>query len=199
MAPETDPRIPGLLEAARGGDPNAVRELVPLLYEELHSIARAQRARWRGDMTLDTTAVLNEAYVKIAGQSSPEWRDRAHFMAVAATAMRQVLIDHARRGRAQKRGGGMMAVTFEDIERVLASSDPAPDARAGIVLLLDDCLSRLAARSARQARVVECRFFGGMTIPDTAEALGISPATVKRDWAMAQAWLFREMRAAAEE
>lgn len=168
--------------------------LIPMLYHELHVLARSQRARWRGDVSLDTTALLHEAYLKIAGQDAPDWNDRSHFMAVACTAMRQVLIDHARGRHAKKRGGGVRPVTFDDIERLLASSEPEPYAQSEALLLLDRSLGRLADRSPRQARVVECRFFGGMTIPETAEALDISPATVKRDWSVAQAFLYREMK-----
>lgn len=146
-------------------------------------------------MSLNTTGLLHEAYVKMAAQRSPDWRDRSHFMAVACTAMRQVLIDHARRRKAQKRGGGVRNVTFDDIEKLLASSEPGADAHDDALLMLDGCLRGLAERNPRQARVVECRFFGGMTIPEAAEALDISPATVKRDWALAQAWLYREMQA----
>ncbi|MDX1577766.1 MAG: ECF-type sigma factor [Gemmatimonadota bacterium] len=193
-----DGEIRRLLEAARQGDREAVSRLVPLLYHELHELARSQRARWRGHVSLNTTGLLHEAYMKVAGQPSPDWRDRSHFMAVACTAMRQVLIDRARRRQAQKRGGGVRDVTFDDLEKLLGSSDPRPDTRDDALLILDECLDRLAERSRRQARVVECRFFGGMTIPETAEALDISPATVKRDWALAQAWLYREMRGAVE-
>lgn len=189
----TSPEIRALLESARSGDEDAVRQLVPILYQELHSLARVQRAKWRGDLSLNTTGLLHEAYFKIAGQRSPDWRDRSHFMAVACTAMRQVLIDHARRRRAKKRGGGVPNVTFDDLEKLLASDDPRTEAEDDALLLLDHCLDRLAERSSRQARVVECRFFGGLTIPETAEALNISPATVKRDWSMAQAWLYREV------
>lgn len=190
-----DPKVLALLNAAREGDPDAVDRLIPLLYEELHRLARAQRARWHGNPTLDTTSILHEAYVKMAGQREPDWRDRSHFMAVAATAMRQVLIDHARRRKAQKRGGGVRPVTFDDIEKLLGDKDASEPVQDDALLELDESLKQLAERSRRQARVVECRFFGGMTIPDTAEALGISPATVKRDWAMAQAWLYQRIRA----
>lgn len=175
-----------------------MRDLIPMLYQELHSLARAQRSRWHGDMSLNTTGLLHEAYLKIAGQDSPDWRDRSHFMAVACTAMRQVLIDHARKRQAKKRGGGVANVTFDDIEKLLAS-DRRTDSEDGALLMLDDCLTALAERSARQARVVECRFFGGLTIPETAEAMDISPATVKRDWALAQAWLHRELQGGAPQ
>ncbi len=196
--PPVDPKIQKLLHAARGGDSDAVSELIPLLYDELRALARSQRARWHGDVSLNTTALLHEAYVKMAVQESPDWRDRSHFMAVACTAMRQVLIDHARRRQAKKRGGGAPNVTFDDIEKLLAASDPRTDTEDDALLLLDDCLHRLADRSPRQARVVECRFFGGLTIPETSEALDVSPATVKRDWAMAQAWLHQEIQVQPE-
>lgn len=185
------------MRSARRGDREAVGRLIPILYEELRGLARSQRRRWHGDVSLNTTALLHEAYVKMAIQRSPDWRDRSHFMAVACTAMRQVLIDHARRRQAKKRGGGVHNVTFDDIEKLLAASDPRTDSEDDALLLLDDCLHRLADLSPRQARVVECRFFGGLTIPETGEALDVSPATVKRDWAMAQAWLYQEIRTPA--
>ena len=186
------PEVHALLKAAREGDQDAVRKLVPILYHELHTLAKGQRQRWMGTPTLSTTSILHEAYVKIAGHQDPDWRDRSHFVAVACMAMRQVLVDHARRRTAEKRGGGVPNVTLDQIESMLAS-DERMDCEDEALLVLNEALQRLAERSPRQARVVECRFFGGLTIPETGEALGISHATVSRDWAMAQTWLYREL------
>lgn len=191
----TDPaEVNELLARMRDGDEEALNRLVPLVFDELEELARAQRRRWHGNVSVHTASLLNEAYMRLAGQEAPQWRDRAHFMAVAATAMRQILIDHARRRGARKRGGDRQKVAFEDLENVLGSPSPELDVRDEALILLDDCLARLGEQSPRQVKIVECRFFAGMTIPETAEALGISPATVKRGWAVAQAWLYREMR-----
>jgi len=187
-----------LLARVRDGDGEALNLLVPLVFDELEELARAQRRRWHGNVSVHTASLLNEAYLRLAGQESPQWRDRAHFMAVAATAMRQILIDHARRRGAKKRGGDQTKVTFEEIEEVIGAPTAQLEVRDEILLILDDCLTRLARRQPRQAQIVECRFFAGMTIPETAEAIGISPATVKRGWAVAQAWLYREMQGSRE-
>ena len=187
-----------VLEALRAGEQGAFDELFPLVYDELHGIAARERRRWEGDETLDTTALVNEAYLKLVGQSAPDWRSRAHFLAVAATAMRQILIDYAKRKRAAKRGGGQPHLSLHDLEAALHRDEGASGSRDEVLLALDEVLSRLQRREPRQARIVECRFFGGMSIEDTAEALAISPATVKRGWAMAQAWLYRELKRSAE-
>ncbi len=191
----TDPdTVQKLLALVREGDGEALNRLIPLVYDELEALARHQRRRWQGTVSVGTASLLNEAYLKMAGQEAPKWHDRAHFMAVAATAMRQILIDHARKRTARKRGGGQRQVSFDDIQSFIGAETPALEMRDEALVELDRCLSRLAERSPRQVRIVECRFFAGMTILETAEALGISPATVKRGWAMAQAWLYREMR-----
>lgn len=183
-----------LLARIRGGDGEALDELVPLVFAELHELARVQRGRWRNDVSLDTTALVNEAYIKLAGQPSPSWQDKAHFMAVAATAMRQILVDHSRRHRAAKRGGGRRPASIHELESALAAPDRTIDMEVEAILLLESCLSRLATRNARRMRVVECRFFGGMTHRETAAALDVSEATVKREWTLAKTWLYREMR-----
>lgn len=195
---ESHPQSVGrVLEALRARQPRAFDELLPLVYDELHQIAARERRRWDGDDTLNTTALIHEAYLKLAHHSAPDWRSRAHFLAVASTAMRQILIDYAKRKRAAKRGGGRPHVALNELEAALRREEVAefPDE---VLLELDESLARLQRRDLRQARIIECRFFGGMSIEDTAEALGVSAATVKRGWAMAQAWLYRDLRRGAE-
>jgi len=187
-----------VLEALRAGKPGAFDELFPLVYDELHRIAARQRRRWDGDDTLNTSAVVNEAYLKLVDQSAPDWQNRAHFLAVASTAMRQILIDYAKRKRASKRGGGRPHLALQDIESALKREEDASGAPDEVLVALDESLVRLQQREPKQARIVECRFFGGMSIEDTAEALGMSVATVKRGWAMAQAWLYRDLKRTAE-
>lgn len=183
-----------LLDEVRRGDPNAPGQLFTLVYDNLRAIARGQRRRQPDTETLNTTALVNEAFLKLFGTGTRDFKDRSHFMAVAATAMRQILIGHARRNIAQKRGGGEAPASFEEVEHALASGVGLVPQAADALLALDRALERLQQQSARQSRIVECRFFGGMSIEETAEALAISPATVKRDWSMAQAWLHREMQ-----
>ena len=162
-------------------------ELVPLLYDELRRIAHYRLRAEQTGHTLETTGLVHEAYLRLAGSEHLDLADRAHLLAVAAQAMRHVLIDSAVRRKAGKRGGGRATVSLDEVPLVDA-------ARSEELLALDDALTRLGAIDARQARVVECRFFGGMSIEDTAAALELSPATVKRDWAVARAWLNRELR-----
>lgn len=171
-------------------------QLFPLVYDELRGLAHHQRRDWHGDYTLNTTALVHEAYLKLIDQTQVEANSRAHFMGIAAKAMRHLLIDYARRRRAKKRGGGREKVSFEAVKQALGHEIALSEERTETLLALDDALERLAAVHERQGRVVECRFFGGMTIAETASALGVSPATVKRDWAMAQAWLYRHMQPA---
>jgi RNA polymerase sigma factor (TIGR02999 family) len=186
-----------LLMEVREGSDSAFDELVPLIYEELRGLAHAQRNVWHGTETLDTTALTHEAYLKLAGQTQLDWESRAHFRSIAARAMRQILIDYARAKRTQKRGGEHVRVSLDDLKvadpGAAPEHDPAGD-QAEALIALDESLKRLRDRDARQNRIVECRFFGGMTIEDTAAALRISTATVERDWAMAKAWLYRDMR-----
>ena len=181
-----------LLERARQGDHTARDQLFTVVYDQLRRIARRQRRQ--PDATLNTTALVHEAYMKLNAAEQLGVRDHAHFMAIAATAMRQILIDHARSRRTAKRGGGQATISLEEIEGALRSGPDFSDHKADAVLALDNALERLAAHSPRQRSVVECRFFAGYSIGETASALGIAPATVKRDWAMAQAWLYRELR-----
>lgn len=181
-----------LLARARHGDAPARSELFARVYDELKTLARAQR-RQRSGTTLNTTALVHETFIKLAGRDRFDVHDRDHFIAVAATAMRQVLIDHARHRLAAKRGGGAMAISFEQIEEALSGTDPG-ETPAEALVALDESVARLAAHSERQGRVVECRFFAGLSIEETARALGTSAATVKRDWALAQAWLYHDLR-----
>lgn len=183
-----------LLDGVRSGDPAAPARLFTVVYDTLHAMARGQRRRSPSTETLNTTALVHEAFLKLFGTSGRDFKDRAHFMAVAATAMRQILISHARQNSAQKRGGGQAPASFEEVERALQSAEVFEQPAADALLSLDRALGKLQQQSERQSRIVECRFFGGMSIEETAEALSVSPATVKRDWSMAQAWLHREMQ-----
>jgi RNA polymerase sigma factor (TIGR02999 family) len=165
---------------------------MPLVYEELRRIAQHYLRNERPGHTLQSTALVNEAYVRMVAQDFPQWQNRAHFFAVAAQLMRQILVDHARSHRAAKRGGGVCKLALED-----AQESPSPiDVD---VVALDDALKTLATMDEQQSRVVELKFFGGLSIDDTAEVLGVSSSTVKRDWITARAWLYRELdRSAAQ-
>jgi len=187
-----------LLHQLRAGDRRAFDELLPLVYDELHELAARQRRRWEGDETLNTTALVHEAYLRLADQSEPRWASRPHFLAVAATAMRQVLLDYAKRKRAAKREGRRRQVPLEEIEATLKGGGDPAEVRDEALIALEEALRRLEDHDPVLGRIVECRFFGGMTIEDTAEALGISPATVKRRWAVAQAWLYRDLKGVRE-
>jgi RNA polymerase sigma factor (TIGR02999 family) len=187
-------RVAHLLEELRAGDRTALNDLLPLVYDQLHQAAERQRQRWHGDETLNTTALVHEAYLRLIDQSAPQWHGHAHFLAVASMAMRQILLDYAKRKRAVKRGGGDDPLPFHEIEASLAGVGDPSEAGAETLVALNDSLQRLESIDERQSRIVECRFFGCMTIEDTAEALGISAATVKRGWAMAQAWLYRDLK-----
>jgi len=177
--------ITSLLRRWRNGDPAVLEQLLPAVYGELRRIAQRHLRRERPDHTLQPTAVVNELYLKLAEQHRIEWRNRAQFFGVASAIVRRILVDHVRSRRAEKRGG----------QAVLMSLDEAQGEPAGAVDLvrLDDALLSLSARDRQQARVVELRFFGGLSIEETAEVLSVSPSTVKRDWAAARAWLFREL------
>jgi RNA polymerase sigma factor (TIGR02999 family) len=169
------------------GRPEALDRLIPVVYEELQQIARGQLRRERADHTLSTSALVHEAYLRLVDIRQVDWQNRVHFFATAAQVMRRLLIDFARARKRDKRGGGAVHVTLSE-----ASGMPG-DGPEGL-LDLEDALQRLEARNARQCRVVECRCFAGLTVDETAEALEISAATVKRDWAFARAWLNRELR-----
>jgi RNA polymerase sigma-70 factor (ECF subfamily) len=161
-------------------------DLIPLIYRELRRLAAAQMKRERPGHTLQPTALVHEAYLRLAGQHA-DWHNRAHFFAVAAQAMRRVLLDYARQRHAGKRGSQAQQVTLEDC--LAATSRPLDE-----VLAVDECVTRLAAIDPRQARLVELRFFAGLSLEESAQALGVSEITAKRDWASAKAWLSRELR-----
>jgi RNA polymerase sigma factor (TIGR02999 family) len=170
----------------RGGDREALDALLPLVYEELRRIAQHYLRNERPGHTLQSTALVNEAYVRLVAQDFPQWQNRAHFFAVASQLMRQILVDYARNRRAAKRGGGVCKLALDE-----AVENPLPvDVD---VIALDDALKTLAAMDEQQSRVVELKFFGGLSIEDIAEVLGISSSTVKRDWITARAWLYREL------
>ncbi len=173
-----------LLLSWHGGDEAARDRLVPLVYDQLHRLARAQFARERSGHTLQPTALVHETYLRLMGHRGLHWQGRTHFFALAATTMRRILVSHARRHRAAKRGMGGVAVTLSEDHAVA-------EARDVDLLALDAALTELHKLDPRQCRVVELRYFGGLTIEETAEALRISPATVKLDWSLARAWLFR--------
>jgi RNA polymerase sigma factor (TIGR02999 family) len=180
------------LHAARGGDPAALDQAFQLVYDDVRAIARARVARFGVGSTLDTTAVVHEAYLKLARHGEMAWEDRQHFFAVASAAMRQVLLDHARRHLSIKRGGGAAHLPLTEAAAAAAVDDQARD-----VIALDAALSRLAALDTHLARVVELRFFGGLTVEETAQTLGVSEATIKRAWRRARAFLHRELVGAA--
>ena len=186
MTVERNGEVTQLLAKLGRGGTEAVDRLVPILYEELRQIARRYMRRERSDHTLDTTALVHEAYVKLVGLDRMQWQNRAHFLAVAAQAMRRVLVDHAVGRRTQRRGGTQQRVPLAD-----AASERAQPIET--LLALDSALRRLEVVDARLARVVECRYFGGMSVEETAHALQISEATVKRDWSVARAWLNRAL------
>ena len=182
-----------LLRRVSAGDREALNEIFPLVYEELRELARSRRRR-AGSDAMNTTALVHETYLKLVDQEHPHWRDHAHFRAVAATAMRHILIDNARQALTVRRGGKSPHVSLGHADGPLVSlGGSGAAAEPELLIVLDEVLERLRNHSERQVRIVECRFFAGMNVPDTAEALGVSPGTVKRGWAMAQAWLHREM------
>lgn len=194
MASADRQSVTRLLHEVRAGEPAALDELFGLTYDALHELAHRRRRGWRGDHTLNTTVLVHEAYLRLAGASSPDWRSRTHFLAVASRAMRHVLLDYAKWKRAARRGGRRAHVPLHEIEAALRGDGGDPsEAWSEAVVALDASLRRLERREPRQGRIVECRFFAGMTIRETAEALGVSPATVKRGWSMARAWLYRDV------
>ena len=176
-----------LLRAWSSGDPEALNALTPLVYEELHRRAHWQMRRENPGHTLQTTALVNEAYLRLVDMRQVSWRDRAHFFALASRVIRHVLVDAARARRSQKRGADASAEALDD--NLLVSVNPLAD-----VIALDDALRALSAIDERKNQVVELRFFGGLTVEETAEVLGVSAETVKRDWKLAKAWLRRELR-----
>lgn len=180
-----------LLSAARTGDADALDRLFPQIYEELKAIASRALRRHGGSHTLQTTALVHEAYVKLVGQADIQPQDRAHFLALASRAMRFILIDHARARTAKKRGGRMEPVALDDVQVVV-------EGQAIELLDLNTAVERLARQEPRLAELVDCRFFGGLTHEEVATVTGRSVPTVKRDWRRARAWLYREMRAGGE-
>lgn len=176
-----------MLSAWSGGDRTALEKILPLVYDNLRDMARRQLNRERIDHTLDATALVHEAYLRLVARPNVHWENRAHFFAAAAILMRHILVDHARRKRSLKRGGPLPKLSL-DASRVMVQ-DKQVD-----LLALDDALKQLEALDQRQCRVVELRFFAGLTVEEVADALGISPATVKTDWEMARAWLFARLR-----
>lgn len=183
---DTSEEITAVLQAIRHGDRTDIDRLFAAVYTELRQVSHAQRRRWSGDETLNTTALVHEAYLKLIRQEEVEWEDRAHFFAVAATVMRHILVNYAERRLAAKRGGGAVHLPLDD-------ANPVPAESAQELLELDGALKALSRVNERQGRVVECRFFSGLGIKETAEALGVSRATVSRDWALASAWLRRTL------
>lgn len=177
------------LLALRDGDRDAFNRLIPLVYERLRSMAHARLAGRGPGASLDTTALVHEAYLKLVDQDRVEWRDRSHFFAVAATAMRQIIVDRARRRGAHKRGGGVRPA-------LLDGADPGVDPRAEEILALDQALAQLGALSERLVKMVELRFFAGLSIEETAEVLGLDSRTVNRDWRAARALLYRALSGA---
>jgi RNA polymerase sigma factor (TIGR02999 family) len=175
-----------LLQKWQDGHPEALDALIPLVYTELRRVAHAHLRNERSDHTLQTAALVNEAYLRLVGIDPPHWESRTHFFAIAGRVMRQILVDYARRHRAGKRGAGACRVSLDDV--VERAREQQVD-----VVALDDALEALTTLDPRQAQVVELRFFAGMSLQDISAALGIAPATVQRDWTAARAWLHREM------
>jgi RNA polymerase sigma-70 factor, ECF subfamily len=182
----TDPDVTVLLSRATAGDGDAARELLPLLYDELRAVAGRQFRGQRSDHTLQPTVLVHEAFLKLVGKPAERWNDRRHFFAVAATAMRQILVNHARDAAAQKRGGGAKPVLLQDdlVGRVGPSVD---------VLDLHHALEQLKTVDERKHRVVELRFFGGLSVPEVADVLGVSVSTIEADWRAARAWLSTQL------
>lgn len=196
VANETATResITGLLLAAERGDHAALEALFPIVYKELHALARRQRRAWHGNPTLNTTALVHEAYLKLVDQGRIAATSRVHFFAIASKAMRHILCNYARDRTRKKRGGEIQHVSLGEIDD--ASAQPAfSDEAAETLAALGAAVERLELIDKRQSQVVECRFFAGLSVEETAVALDISPATVKRDWTLARAWLYREMQA----
>jgi RNA polymerase sigma-70 factor (ECF subfamily) len=180
------PRITELLLAWGRGDRFALDELLPIVHQELRRLARLQMRGERNNHTLQTTALVNEAFIRLVDLRRIQWQDRTHFLALSARLMRRILVDHARSRNYQKRGGGATNVTLDDT--LLATSERGAD-----LVALDDALQDLARVDQRKSQVVELRFFGGLSVEETAETLNISPETVLRDWRLAKVWLLREV------
>lgn len=181
-----DTRVTDLLARWREGDERALESLIPLVYDELRSVARRYLRDERPNHTLQSTALVHEAYARLVGHRAPSFENRAHFFGVAARLMREILVEHARARRAAKRGSGALMLTLDAAEHVAQPLDVD-------VLRLDDALNGLARLDERQSRIVELRFFTGLSLAETADLMGVSAATVSREWATARAWLYREI------
>jgi RNA polymerase sigma-70 factor (ECF subfamily) len=175
-----------LLGDWRGGDERALEKLIPLVQPELHRLAHHYMSRERAGHTLQTTALLDEAYLLLVDHTKGNWQNRTHFVAAAAQLMRRIMVDHARERHALKRGGGPLKVTLDEAAAVT-------ETRSEELLALDDALERLAAQDSRKSQIVELRYFGGLTVEETAEFLKLSQRTVEREWNMAKAWLYRAL------
>jgi len=186
---DDSPDVTGMLRAWAQGSPGADEELLRAVYQELRRQAQRAMRREGSEHTLQATALVHEAYLRLADQRPSAWRNRSQFFGIAAQMMRRILVDHARARLADKRGGGATAITLDESSASSRDADPIE------VLALHDALDRLAVLDPQQAKVVELRYFGGMSIEETAEALELSPATIKREWAVARAWLARELGA----
>jgi RNA polymerase sigma-70 factor (ECF subfamily) len=169
-----------------GGDKGALEKLIPLVQPELHRLAHHYMSRERAGHTLQTTAILNEAYLRLVDNRKPLWQGRTHFVAAAAQLMRRIMVDHARERHSLKRGGGMLKVTLDEAALVT-------ETRSEELLALDEALERLAGQDPRKSQIVELRYFGGLTVEETAEFLKLSQRTVEREWNMAKAWLYRAL------
>ncbi|QQS47563.1 MAG: sigma-70 family RNA polymerase sigma factor [Acidobacteriota bacterium] len=186
MSKHSTQDITQLLLAWGEGDQAALERLMPLVYEEMRKIARRYMVRQRPDHTLQTTALVNEAYLRLIDSSKVKWQNRAHFFAISAQLMRRILVDFARARMNQKRGGGVQKVVLD--EALTISAEPSEE-----LVALDDAMNELAAIDKRQSQIVELRYFGGLTEEETAEVLDISTRTVRRDWSLARAWLYRQL------
>ncbi|MBX5462656.1 MAG: sigma-70 family RNA polymerase sigma factor [Steroidobacteraceae bacterium] len=206
MEQGADRPVTQLLAKWRGGNEAALGELTALIYQELRALAQRHLRRERPNHTIQRTALVHEAFVRLINQQSVDWQSRAHFFALASNLMRRILVDHARARLAEKRGGGAAVVSLDEIISPLDAEDAGAPGSAHVpepqhidgetdddVAAIDTALTRLASLDERQARIVEMRYFGGLTIEETAEVLGISDATVKREWTLARAWLRREL------
>ncbi|MBV6520581.1 MAG: hypothetical protein MNPFHGCM_00698 [Gemmatimonadaceae bacterium] len=185
MAPEDSQDVTSLLLDLQHGRPEAMDDLIPLVYSQLRTLAASYLRNEQRQHTLQPTALVHEAFLRLVDQRTATWQNRAHFLGVAAQVMRRILVDHARRRTAGKRGGGKIVTLDEEL---------TPQAERLDLVRVDEALDELKAVDERQARVVELRYFGGLSIEETAQVLDVSPATVKRDWVLAKAWLFRALR-----
>lgn len=186
MGQKSPSEVTLLLQGWRNGDRKALDALLPLVYKELHRLAHFQLRKERPDHTLQSAALVHEAYLRLLGLKAPQWESRTHFFAIAAQLMRQILVDYARRHGAAKRGGGGCKLTLQEATALSRQKDVD-------VVSLDDALDALAKIDPRQSKVVELRFFAGLSLEEISQALDIAPATVQRDWTAARAWLYREI------